>query len=125
MITVDYNKLTPPQKTELRSKKYCEHITKIYFKEAPKKKFEKKKFKSEVRAAFDYGCLNLCINVLKDIGAGKYENIDEVAGDLMIILQNSYEATRRNLNVKAFPLNMEEVIERFENVKREKGELLQ
>lgn len=100
---------------------YASNMTRFFYGQADKKKINKKLFKRELKAAYDYGCLNLAVKIMKDQREGKYQDVGEIIGDLMLVTSQCYEATRKECSLKTMPISVETIVEQY----HENGSLIQ
>ena len=81
------------------------------FKDAPKKKLNRDKFKKEIKAACNYGSLCLCQTILDNHKKEPYEDVDTLIGDIQIELVRAFKASNKELNLFVAPHTLENAIQ--------------
>jgi len=81
---------------------------------APKIKLSRDKFIKESKCALTYGALNACQTIMDSHQKDPYKNVDEMRGDLMLIIVGAHEIIKRELNLKIPSYGIDDIIARYE-----------
>lgn len=93
---------------------------KILFAGAPKRKLLDTRVKKELKACTEYGSLNASQVILNRYAKNEYKSMDEMVGDLQLILVDSYKKLKVGLNLKTRDYGIETLLEDCARISNEK-----
>lgn len=81
---------------------------------APKVKMARSKFEKELRCALAYGTLNVCQTLLDAHQKDPYNSVDELRGDLQLLLVESHKQIKKELNLKIPGFELDNALRKYE-----------
>lgn len=97
---------------------YANDTTKNLFGIADKKKIQSKFVKKHLKANANFGAMILAQAILVNHYKGNYETVDEMIGDLQIILKETHNAIRKGINLEVNEYTIEQIMKECEATKK-------
>lgn len=95
---------------------YYMPIIKRHYMGADKVKLARTKFEKEIKCALTYGALNAVQTILDAHKADPYKSVDEISGDLQMILVDTHKTIKRELGLKIPDFTLDHAIAKYGSI---------
>ena len=93
---------------------YFRPVVARHYRAAPKIKMARPKFEKELKCALTYGALNVCQTLLDAHEKDPYNSVDEIRGDLMLLLADTHKQIKKDLGLKIPGFDLDSAMRKYE-----------